>query len=143
MTKGQFSKAAAFAHQKHLDICTELFAAGFDFYDNGEILYSTNSGCSDDPRGLWAVNFQPDNAGHQMLVFSIHGNEDDSYGISYDVTLCGKPRSVAYWGGTDDQILLGNDADWPGLPPAVLKSRRLQLQHADLLIQLRAEVSTE
>ncbi|KZR88114.1 hypothetical protein MITS9509_01558 [Synechococcus sp. MIT S9509] len=51
--------------------------------------------------------------------------------------------ATAYWSGTDDQILFGNDADWPGLPAAVLKARRLRLQHADLLIQLRTDVSKE
>ena len=131
MAEHQFSKAAAFAHKEHNSLCMELHAAGFDLNDNGEWLHSSLHGCSDQSPGIWAVSLQPDDAGHQMLVFSIHGNDEDPYGISYAVTLCGKPRSVCYWSGWEEAVIVGNDAEWPGLPAAVLKARRLRLQHAE------------
>ena len=133
MDEHQYSEAAVFALTDHTDICRELYTAGFDFIDNGEWLLPSFDGYSarDFSPGKWSVDFQPDGAGHEMLVFSIHGNKESPYGISYAVTLCGKPRSVHYWSGPEDALVVGSDPDWPGLPTAVLKARQLHQQHKE------------
>ena len=132
MADHQFSEAAVLALNEHTDICRELHTAGFELIDNGERMRPRDeSSPRDFSPGKWAVDFQPDDAGHEMLVFSIHGNKESPYGISYGVTLCGKPRAVHYWSGTEDAFVVGSDPDWPGLPAAVLKARRLHQQHKE------------
>ena len=137
MAEHQYSEAAVLALNEHRNICMELHTAGFDFIDNGEWLSPSLDGSSRRDSfpspGQWAVHFQPDKAGDEMLVFNIRGNADSPYGISYCLTPCGKPRFVHYWSGPEDAFVVESESKpgWPGLPAAVLKARRIHQQHKE------------
>lgn len=122
MAEPKLNKETCAALDCFPSLTEQLRESGYDLCDNEGVW----SFC-DDPPGRWAANFQPDEYGHQMVVISIHGNSNDTWGISYASTLCGQCRGTCYWSGVTKRQLDWDD-HWPDLNAAVLKARTLVQQ---------------